>query len=351
MKRDAEKFSLRSLILSRLDDCRAHADGEQVEVAMRLHEVAARQAHPSTEAAGVWVPFAALSRDLLTTNANGLVSPVKTAVTASLGPIPSVIGSGATILTGLNGATVPVPTFDTGIDASSAWLAENSPAVQGNPAFGLRTISPRTIAVEMPVSRRLLLQTNESFEAELRRELLKRVLNEIDRCVIAGDGALQPLGLLNDSAVEVLAVGANGGAPTWAHVVELESAVGGRSGQLAAPGYVMHPTLRKKLRTTQRAATLDFIMPGSTLLDQPVHTSGLLPVNLAKGTGTGLTPLIFGDLAEIVVGFWGPLAIDLMVDPYSRSTTGAVRLIARVEVGTVVRRVGALSMYKDMNPV
>jgi HK97 family phage major capsid protein len=212
----------------------------------------------------------------------------------------------------------------------------------------VRALVPKTLAVELVISRRLLQQSGMAIEQDLRKELLKRVLNELDAAILVGDGNLQPLGLLNDPDIEVLSAGANGAPPSWEHVCALEYAVGARHGQMDTPAFVMHPALRRKMRTTPRANGQDFLMSGDQLLQKPVNVSAVLPTNLTKGTATDLTPLIFGDLSQIVVGFWGPAAVDLMVDPMSRSTTGAIRLIAHVEVGSVVRYAGAVSVYKDL---
>jgi hypothetical protein len=53
-------------------------------------------------------------------------------------------------------------------------------------------------------------------------------------------------------------------------------------------------------------------------------------------------------MAEIVVGFWGPLALDLLIDDRTLAPRGAVRIVARAEVGVAVRQIGAFSAYKDL---
>jgi hypothetical protein len=56
---------------------------------------------------------------------------------------------------------------------------------------------------------------------------------------------------------------------------------------------------------------------------------------------------VFGDLAEIFVGFWGPAALDLMIDGYTLAKDAKIRIIARAEVGIVARRIGAFAAVKD----
>jgi HK97 family phage major capsid protein len=109
----------------------------------------------------------------------------------------------------------------------------------------------------------------------------------------------------------------------------------------------MSAALRRKLRKTQRGAGLDYILPGRTLLDHPVAASATVPSNLTKGSGTNLSAMVFGDLAEVLVGFWGPVGVDLLVDPYTYGTKGTIKLVARAEVGVVARQPAALVAYKD----
>lgn len=102
---------------------------------------------------------------------------------------------------------------------------------------------------------------------------------------------------------------------------------------------------------TQRAAGLDFIVSSdaNSVMGQPMRTSSQVPDNLTKGTSVGVcSPLIFGDLSEIVVGFWGPLAVDIMVDRVTAAKDGKIRLTCRAEVGVAVRNIGAFAAYKDL---
>jgi len=333
-----DRFSLTSLIVAGLpESAYAAYDSRDLEATLEIANLA-RESAGGIAANGTWVPLQALARDLTTSNSGGALKVPGTADTIAPGLLPgsAVLGGGATLLTGLNAGVMSLPHIDSTLDASgTAWIGEGSTGPQREPSFGVRTIAPKTLTIEIIISRRLLLNSAASIENELRREVLRRFLAEIDRVVLDGDGDLEPLGLLNDSAIQTLPAAA---APAWAHIVDVEHAVASRTGQLAAPAFLMHPSLRKKLRTTQRAAGLDFILPGDMLLDKPVRASTLVP------SGS----LIYGDLAELVVGFWGPLAIDLLVDGVTRAREGKVRLIGRAEVGSVARTPGAFAAYDDL---
>jgi HK97 family phage major capsid protein len=188
-------------------------------------------------------------------------------------------------------------------------------------------------------------------EAELRAEILRQTMREIDRAALNGAGGNEPTGLLNDGALQVLAGGTNGAAPTWAQLVEAEFQVGTRTREMRSPTWITSPALRKKLRTTQRAAGLDFIVNDDArrLLGYDLRSTPLVPDNLVKGTsGAACSALVFGDLAEVYVGFWGPLAVDLLIDGVTQARDGRVKIIARAEVGVAVRNIGAFAAYKDL---
>jgi len=71
-----------------------------------------------------------------------------------------------------------------------------------------------------------------------------------------------------------------------------------------------------------------------------------VPSNLTKGTASGIcSAIIFGNFADLIIGMWGGL--DLMVDPYSNSTSGTVRVVALQDVDVAVRNAVSFSAMKD----
>lgn len=298
---------------------------------------------------GIWFPLAAMSRDLTAASTNS-ASVYDNKLQAALAPASAVM-SGATVLSGLTGSTFSLPCIAAGVDASATWVTEGTPGDQREPTFKVATLTPKTMVFEIVLSRRLLLNASVDLETELRAEMLRRAMIEIDSAALTGDGASEPGGLLNNPDLQVLSAGANGAAPTWAHLVEAEYQASTRAGTMRAAAFLTSPAIRKKLRTTQRAAGLDFIVSDSSgaLLGHQLLTSSLVPDNLTKGTSSGVcSALVFGDMSEIVVGFWGPLALDLLVDDRTLSPRGAVRIVARAEVGVAARNIGAFSAYKDL---
>lgn len=300
---------------------------------------------------GLWVPFASLTRDLTVANSSALTTgEIDHSLQAALTPASAVM-SRATVLSGLVGGSFSLPVMDSSIDTESNWVGEAVPGEQRELTTAVMTLQPKSLIFSVVVSRRLLANASVDLESELRKHILRRAMLAIDRAALRGVGGDAPSGLLENPDLQVLSAGANGLAPAWEHLVEAEYQVSNRAGSMIAPTFLSSPAMRKKLRTTQRGAGLDFILNDNvdTVMGQPLRTSALVPDNLTKGTSEDVcSALIFGDLAEIVVGFWGPLAIDLLVDSRTLAKDAKVRIVCRVEVGVGVRNIGAFAAYKDL---
>jgi HK97 family phage major capsid protein len=115
---------------------------------------------------------------------------------------------------------------------------------------------------------------------------------------------------------------------------------------MARPAWLIGPKMTRKLRTTPKNAGA-MVFEGKDLLGHQVIQTSAIPENMTKGTSTDCAALVFGDLSEIFVGFWGPAALDLIVDGYTLAKSAKIRIVARAEVGIAARRVGAFAAVKD----
>ena len=71
-----------------------------------------------------------------------------------------------------------------------------------------------------------------------------------------------------------------------------------------------------------------------------------MPSNLVKGSsGSVCSALIQGNWNDLIIGNWGTL--DLMVDPYTGSTSGTVRVVALQDADIAVRHPESFSAMKD----
>ncbi len=260
---------------------------------------------------------------------------------------------GITWLRDLNG-DVAIPSH-TGA-ATTYWLAESGAPTESQQTIGQVTMSPKTVGAFTDYSRRLLLQSSLDVEAFVRADLAAIVGQAIQLGAINGSGASnEPTGLLNASGIGSVAGGTNGLAPTYAHMVDLESAVANANADLGRLAYLTNTKVRGKLRKTEEFATTNGKPVWTSaagragvgeVLGYDAFTSNSVPSNLDKGTSVGVcSAIMFGNWADLLIGMWGGL--DVMLDPYALATSGGKRIVALQDVDVAFRHVESFAAMKD----
>lgn len=309
------------------------------------------------EARGIFVPNEVQHRDLVvgTPTAGGNV--VSTDLLAQsfidlLRNKMSVMRAGSQMLTGLNG-NIALPRM-TGA-ATAYWVTEGNAPTESQQAFDQVTMSPKTVGAFTDISRKLLLQSSIDVEGLVRSDLATVLGLEIDRVALNGSGtAPQPRGVLNTVGIGSVAGGTAGAAPTWANIVSLWSAVAAANADYGTTGFVTNSKVVGKLMTTEKATgSGQFVCPGfpdaagiTNFGGARAVVSNQVPSNLVKGgSGTVCSAIAFGNWADLIIGMWGTL--DLMVDPYSQSTSGTVRVVALQDVDVAVRHAESFAAMLD----
>jgi HK97 family phage major capsid protein/HK97 family phage prohead protease len=231
--------------------------------------------------------------------------------------------AGATFLDGLVG-NIAIPRHTT---ASTAyWVAENTAPTESNQAFDQVTMSPKTVGTYVDYSRKLLLQSSIGVENFVRGDLTRVIGLGIDLAGLYGTGsANQPTGVKNQSGINTKDFAA--AAPTFAEIVALETLVADDNADAGTLAYLVNSTGRGGMKTTEKASsTGQFIWePGNTVNGYRCEVSN----QVAAGD------FWFGNWADLVIGMWSGL--DITVDPYTASNTGAVRIVALQDVDVCVR--------------
>lgn len=301
-------------------------------------------------AQGFFVPAEVQRRDLNVTTATAGGNTVATNLLASsfielLRNKLAVAGMGAQMLTGLSG-NIAIPRATGG--ATAYWVAESGAPTESQAAFDQVTMTPKTVGAYSDISRKLLLQSSIDVEGFVRNDLATVLALAIDLAAINGTGASnQPRGILATSGIGDVAGGTNGLAPTWAHIVELESDIAIANADVGTMGYLTNAKVRGKLKTTSKVSGQNgFIWEDGMLNGYKASVSNQVPSNLTKGTSSGVcSAIIFGNWSDLIIGQWGTL--DLMVDPYSGSTSGTVRVVALQDVDIAVRNAVSFSAMLD----
>lgn len=321
-------------------------------------ELARRSA---TKPNGFLIPFEVLTRGLLVGTPTAGGHTVATNLLSNkfidlLRPTSIVANLGATYLTGLVGK-VAIPR---GTGASTAyWVAENGSVTESQQSFDQLSMEPKTLAAYTDVSRKMLLQSGLDISAFVISDLRASLGQELDRVVFNGSGSgSEPSGILNNAGISTVALGTNGAALTWGNLVDLETAISQANANGESMAYVTTKQARGKLSNTLNVPTYgDFIwqnspnpkLPGEGVVNglRAVATT-LLPSNLSKGSASGVcSSMILGAWADLLVGQWGA-GLDIVLDPYTHSSNGALRVVAMTDVDFAVRHNESFVKVKDI---
>jgi len=303
------------------------------------------------KAQGIYLPMDVMARDLTvgTNSAGGYTVGTDMMGGSFIDLLRNrmmVMQMGARLMTGLNG-NVAIPRQSGG--ATAYWVAENGSITESGQTFDQVTMSPKTIGALTDISRRLLLQSSVDVEALVRDDLATTIALALDLAAINGSGSSnQPTGILNTSGIGDVAGGTNGLAPTFAHMVELETDVATANADIGALGYLTNAKVRGKLKQTEKASsTGQFVWDGNGVNGYNAMVSNQVPSTLDKGTSTGVcSAIIFGNWNDLIVGQWGA-GIDVMVDPYTGGAAGTVRVRAMQDVDIAVRHAASFSAMQD----
>lgn len=345
-KRDLERYSLLRAI-------RAAASGDWREAGLEREASEAVAKRLGREPRGFFVPY-----DVLTYEQRGLLKGTAAQGGYLVGQEPITFiemlrarmvlqRAGARFVTGLVG-DLPLTRMTGG--ATAQWVAENAEATESNYAFEQVVLSPKTVSATTGISRKMLLQSSEDVEALVREDLAQVIALAIERAALHGSGtAPEPQGLATHSGVSVVSIGANGGAPTWQHIVELETAIAQQNADVERMAYVTNPKVRGYLKVTPKEAGYPTYIWG----DGPTPLNGYrafvttqVRSDLTKGTGTGLSAIFFGNWADLFIGVWGN-GMDLLVDPYTQGRKGQLLVTAFMDVDVEPRHPESFAVILD----
>jgi HK97 family phage major capsid protein/HK97 family phage prohead protease len=276
---------------------------------------------------GITVPADVMRRDLNVGTATAGGNLVETELDAAnfidlLRNQSALDQAGATVLTGLSG-NVNIPRQSGA--ATAYWVAESGSPTESQQTIDQVALTPKTCGAFTDFSRRLIIQSSIDVENMVRTDLARVLALEIDRVGLYGSGSSnQPLGLKDTTGVLTEDFAAN--TPTFAEVVALESDVAGANALLGSPVYLMNSAMRGALKTAEKASnTAQFIY-----MDDEVNGYRAVVSNQVESND-----LWFGNFSDLIIAYFSGL--DLMVDPYTGSTSGTVRVVALQDVDVAAR--------------
>ena len=200
------------------------------------------------------------------------------------------------------------------------WLAEGADATESDPSLDQIELSPHTLAARTEITRRLMMQSTPDAELIVRNDLIKVMALAVDKAVLYATGVNQPTGL--KSMVGLPSVTPFVGAfPTFAEYITMESELAEANADIGSMAYVINAKARGNAKST-----LKFQAAGSATIWEGGGTDGTIngyPVAVTNQLTDG--DFFFGNWSDLLIGMWSGL--DMMVDPYSLSASGGIRIV------------------------
>lgn len=274
---------------------------------------------------------------------------------------------GVNFVTGLQGAEPLLIPEQTG-KATGYWVGENEAATESEQTFGEREVRPKRCGAFIKVSNRLMSLANAtpSFEQLIRNDLAAVLSRLMETGVLFGTGNKQPTGLVNESGVNTVALGTNGGILDYddidTMVGRIEDADADMLGDI---GILMHNKVKRSMKrlkvdhfsgqTTNQAYLVGRPpMSDSELADLIGYrfaTTNLIPTNLTKGTSTDCSYAIAGVWSQLLVFMWQNMTIR-MSDVAGDSSGSALRqnqtwMVAEMEMDSMARQRPAFTIVSD----
>lgn len=262
-----------------------------------------------------------------------------------------VLQLGATLMSGLDG---PV-TFPKQTGAGTFnWMGENpgSPVTLADLALGTVSLTAKTGMSATKFSKQLLRQAVIDVENLVRNDIAAIHALGIDAAAINGLGSSnQPLGVLQNTSVSVVALGANGALPTYVSTVALEDKVETNNAMTGQAGYLSTPGVKATLKTTQMfptslAAPVWLGGQEGEVNGYPAFSTNQVPSNLTKGTSTTVChAILFGVWSNLIIGEWG--AMEVLVDPYTLAGSGMYAVTSFQMIDIALRYPESFAVIKD----
>jgi HK97 family phage major capsid protein/HK97 family phage prohead protease len=247
----------------------------------------------------------------------------------------SVMAAGATVLNGLQGDVV-IPKKSAA--STAGWIAtEGAASGESEPTFGQITMSPKVVGAHTQITRLMMQQSSLDIENLIRNDLAQGIALSIDAGALSGSGSSgQPTGISNTAGINTPTAFA-GVNPTFAEVVAMETAVAEDNALLGNLAYILPASMFGALKTTAKDAGSGQFVVGP---DGQINGYNAIVSNQVTAGD-----LYFGNFADALIGLYGGL--DIVVDPYSNSTSGTVNVTALQTVDVAVRHAVSFAYNND----
>jgi hypothetical protein len=257
---------------------------------------------------------------------------------------------GGTVLAGLQGDVEFAGQTGAG---TVSWVGENPGVDVGSSALTLARnvkLSPKIAQSSTSYSRKLLAQSLYNVDNIVQADLVRINSLEVDRVAIHGSGSgFQPLGIYGQTGVNPVAFG---GAPTFAKIVDMETAIAAANADIGTMAYLTTPEIRGTCKkTAQLANTIALpIWQDGEMNGYRAEATNQISKTMLASAATGGTEhgMVFGVWAFLLFGEWG--ALEIITDPFTLKKQGMIEITSYLMVDIALRYAQAFSKSTGQTP-
>ena len=225
--------------------------------------------------------------------------------------------------------------------ALGGWIGEDDDAPESELGLGQISMSPKTVSGHSVATRKLINQSSMDVEAMLRFDLAKQIALTIDKAGYYGVGGdHQPKGLALQTGIHAVSF-ATAGKPLYSELIEMETLIALDNADVDSMSYVGNSRFRGH---TKGALKFPGVNGSATIWESGAKAKdGMVngySADITNQVATG--DLFFGNWADLLIGMWGGL--EILVDPYTGSRKGQVKITMFQDVDVAVRRNESFSL-------
>lgn len=225
-------------------------------------------------------------------------------------------------------------------DPVGGWRAEAASIATDAPTFDQVTLTAKSYALLVKVSRELL-QDGQNTDAQIRNVIANAAALALDQAILGGSGSSnQPLGIKGTSGIQSVSMGTNGVALlNWAKVLDAVYALeAANAGTITA--MVMHPRTAREIYGFLDADSQPLQQP-PRLVGIPMLTTTSMSIAETQGSSSVASSILLGDFREVFVGMREAMSISVLNEKYS--DTGEVGFVVHLRADVAVARPAALA--------
>lgn len=204
--------------------------------------------------------------------------------------------------------------------------------------------SDHTVVTTTKMDRNWLNQTSLDSDNFIRNTQARDMAVQIEVASLLGLYGVT--GLINESGLNSVVMGTNGGTPTYQNMIQLKAKVANANAEVGRLGFLTSPSMRGTLEYVPKQPPGSSYFYGYVWEDKgpgpggipvgsccgyPGYATSLIPSNGTKGTGTQVSSIFYGNWEDSMLAIWG--AIDTIIDPYTSKGSGSIEvsLIASID--------------------